>query len=169
MEKDQYILGKSAKPFLVSSRQDNYDILLEMIKQARHEVVIFSHNLDGQLYDTSEFIDGIRNISLDNSHSMIRILTQELDFIIKHGHRLIELARRLPTSIEIRQANARFDHVNTCFSIVDHKGVILRNDTYRYDAKVDFHDPRMAMELEKQFNEMWEQSEPSMEMHRLHI
>ena len=169
MKNEQNTLGKTANPFLVSSRQENYDVLLDMIKQSHHDVIIFSHSLDGQLYDTSEFAENLRQLSLDNKHSKIRVLIQELDFIIKNGHRLVELARRLPTSIEIRKANSRFENVNSNFAIIDHQGVILRNDAYRYDAKVDYHDPRLAKELTKQFNEMWDHSEPSMEMQRLHI
>ena len=169
MDKEQKILGKSAVPFLIDSRKENYHVLLDMISQARQDLAIFSHNLDGPLYDTSEFVDSIRKLSLDNKNSKVRILIQELDFMIKHGHRLVELARRLPTSIEIRHANSRFEHVNSCYSIVDHKGVILRNDAYRFDARADYHDPRLALELTKQFDEMWEQSEPSTEMQRLHI
>jgi hypothetical protein len=169
MDKEKKILGKTAAPFLISSRKENCDTLLDMLRQAHQDLVIFSHNLDGPLYDTSEFTDTVRKLSLDNKNSKVRILIQELDFLIKHGHRIVELARRLPTSIEIRHADSRFEHVNTCYSIVDHKGVILRNDAYRFDAKADYHDPRLALELTKQFDEMWEQSEPSTEMHRLHI
>lgn len=169
MEKQQKILGTTAEPFLISSRKENYDVLLDMLKQASQQLVIFSHNLDGQLYDTSEFIDTIRKLSLDNKHSQVRILIQELDFLIKHGHRLIELSRRLPTSIEIRKTDHRFEQLNSCYAIVDNKGVVLRNDSFRFDAKADYHDPRLAKELTKQFNEMWEQSEPSLEMQRLHI
>ena len=169
MQKQQSILGKTAKAFLVSSRQENYNLLLDMIKQARHDLVIFSHSFDGKLYDTAEFTDSLRKISLDNKNSRVRILLQELDFLVKHGHQVIELARRLPTYIEIRHANPRFEHVNTCYAIVDHKGVITRSDAYRYDAKVDYHDPKLALELTKQFDDMWEQSEPSTEMQRLHI
>ena len=169
MEKEQHILGKTAKPFLISSRKENYSLLLDMLNQAQQDVVIFSHSLDGQLYDTTEFIDALRQLALNNKDSQSRILIQEMDFLVKNGHRIIELARRLPTSIEIRKVNHQFDHINTSYAIVDRKGIVLRNDAYRYDAKVDFHDPRLAKDLLKQFNEMWEQSEPSMEMQRLHI
>ena len=169
MDKEQHILGNTAKPFLISSRKENYSLLLDMLNQAQQDVVIFSHSLDGQLYDTTEFIEALRQLALNNKHSQSRILIQEMDFLVKNGHRIIELARRLPTSIEIRKVNHQFDHINTSYAIVDRKGIVLRNDAYRYDAKVDFHDPRLAKDLLKQFNEMWEQSEPSMEMQRLHI
>jgi len=59
MKNEQTTLGKTANPFLVSSRQENYDVLLDMIKQSHHDVIIFSHSLDGQLYDTSEFAENL--------------------------------------------------------------------------------------------------------------
>ena len=169
MDKQDKIIGKTAKPYLISSRQENYDVFLDMLKQAHQELIIFSHSFDGQLYDTSEWIEALRQLALNNKHTQTRILIQEMDHLIKNGHRIIELSRRLPTSIEIRKANSRFENVNTNFYVIDQHGVIMRNDAYRYDAKVDYHDPRLARDLLKQFNEMWEQSEPSMEMQRLHI
>src|SRR5210317_1197262 len=161
MEKQQPILGKTAKPYLISSRQENYDLLFDMLGQAQHNLFIFSHNFDGALYDTNEFIERLRHLLLNNKNSMARILVQDMNFLVKHGHRIVELARRLPTSIEIREANKRFEHVNTCYAVADNHGVIFRTDAFRFDAKIDYHDPRLAKDLLKQFNDMWEQSEPS--------
>ena len=169
MGKQQPTLGKTAKPFLVSSRQENYDLLFDMIGQSQHDLFVFSHNFDGALYDTNELTERLRKLLLNNKNSHARILVQDMNFLVKHGHRIVELGRRLPTSIEIREANKRFEHVNTCYAVADNHGVILRTDAFRFDAKIDYHDPRLAKDLLKQFNEMWEQSEPSTEMQRLHI
>jgi hypothetical protein len=169
MNTDKYQLGKTSAPFLISSRQENYDLLLNMLQQAQQSLSIFSYNFDGQLYNTSEFISSLRSLSLDNRNSQVRILIQDMNFLVKHSHRVIELSRRLPTSFEIRESGPQFEHLNSCYSILDGRGVILRSDAMRYDAKVDFHDPRLAKELLKQFNEIWDQSEPSPEIQRLHI
>ena len=169
MEKQQLTLGKTSKSFLVSSRQENYDLLFDMIGQSQHDLFVFSHNFDGALYDTNELAERLRKLLLNNKNSHARILVQDMNFLVKHGHRIVELGRRLPTSIEIREANKRFEHVNTCYAVADNHGVIFRTDAFRFDAKIDYHDPRLAKDLLKQFNEMWEQSEPSTEMQRLHI
>ncbi|MGD9391246.1 MAG: hypothetical protein PVG18_12310 [Thioalkalispiraceae bacterium] len=169
MELADFKLGETSDSFMINTRQENHDVLLQMITQAQHSLSMFSHNLDATLYDTGQYLAALKQLSLNNKHSKVRILIRDIDFITKHGHRFIELARRLPSSIEIRQTSSEYEHIITAYSIVDDRGIILRNDALRYEAKVNFNDPMLARDLLKQFNEIWNQSEPSQEMQRLHI
>lgn len=169
MQLETLTLARDSESFLISSRQENHDALLAMVKQAKQSLEIYSHNLDGVLYDTAEYLAALKQLSLNNKVSKIRILLRDIDYISKNGHRLIELARRLPTFVEIRQTSSNFDHIISCYSIVDNRGVIFRNDALRFEAKVNFNDPLLARDLLKQFNTIWEQSEPSQEMRSLHI
>lgn len=169
MELDKLKLASDSEDFLISSRQENYDALLSMLKQARQSLAIYSHNLDGSLYDTSEFIEALKQLSLNNKVSTIRVLLRDIDYISRHGHRFVELARRLPSFIEIRQTSSDFDHIISCYSIVDKRGIIFRGDALRYEARVNFNHPLVARDLLKQFDTIWEQSESSQEMRNLHI
>ena len=169
MDLDSLKLGEDKEPFMISSRQDNYDALLAMLNQAHQSLDIYSHNLDGSLYDTSECLTAIKQLSLNNKKAGVRILLRDVDYITKHGHRFVELARRLPSSLEIRRISSDFEHIISCYSIIDDRGVIFRNDAMRFEAKACFNDPLLARDLHKQFNEIWNQSEPSQEMRSLHI
>jgi len=169
MNLDNLKLAEDSEAFMIDSRQDNHDALLAMVKQARHSLEIYSHNLDGSLYDTSEFVSAIKQLSLNGNLSKVRVLLRDLDHITRHGHRVVELGRRLPSFLEIRQVNSDFEHIISCYSIVDHRGIIFRNDALRYEAKVNFNDPLLSRDCLQQFNEIWNQSDPSQEMRNLHI
>lgn len=169
MQLDKLVLATDSESFLVSSRQENHDALLSMLKQAKQSLDIYSHNLDGSLYDTHDFTEALKRLSLKNKATKIRVLLKDIDYINKHGHRLVELARRLPTFIEIRHVSSEFEHITSSYAVVDNRGIIFRNDALRFDAKVNFNDPMLARDLAKQFNTIWEQSNPSQEMRSLHI
>lgn len=169
MELDNLKLAEDSEPFMISSRQDNHDALLAMLKQAHQSLDIYTHNLDASLYDTAEYLAALKQLSLNGRNSKTRILIRDIDYISKHGHRFIELARRLPSFIEIRQISSDFDHIISCYSIIDNRGIIFRNDALRYEAKVSFNDPLLARDSLKQFDKIWNQSERSQEMRSLHI
>jgi len=169
MEFENRQLAKDDEEFLINSRQNHHDALLSMLQQAHLSLDIYSYNLDGSLYDTDEYLTAIKQLSLNSKNSKIRILLKDTDYVNKHGHRFVTFARRLPSFMEIRQVNSDFEHIISCYSIVDERGIIFRSDALRYEAKINFNGPLLARELLKQFNQIWNHSEPSQEMRSLHI
>jgi predicted GNAT family N-acyltransferase len=70
---------------------------------ARRELAILSPRLDRKVFEQPDFLDGLRALLRGSRQSRVRILVRDVRPIIEHGHRLVQLARRLPSSIELRR------------------------------------------------------------------
>ncbi len=145
------------------------DISAHMIGQARRRLIIFTHDFDAPVFDRQLFFTGVKQLALSSRHARIQVLVQDNTKIIKEGHRLVELARRLSSAIELRKPHP--DHLQQPenFMLVDRSGFVYRKLAGRYQGIASFHDPMENNRLAEFFREMWECSEPDPELRRLYI
>lgn len=142
---------------------------LRMAEQAQHTLKITSRDLDPSLYDNEPFLEAIKNLTLRSRRARLYVLVNNTERAIKNGHRLIELYQRLSTFIEIRVQATRFHDYNQAVLIADETGYIRRRMSDRYEAEADFDAPRIAREMNKEFDEMWAESVTDPNLRRLHI
>lgn len=164
-----YQLGEHSDDIAINTSEDNSEAALSLVNQGERSLDIFSRDLEPRIYDTPEFYDAVRGIAVKTRELHVRILVIEPDFIIKHGHRLIELARRLTSHMEIRKLHEDYCNNPEAFLIVDKRGLLHRKLATRYEAVVNFNNPMTATELHNQFTEMWERSKQYMDFKRLYI
>lgn len=164
-----YRLGENNAMLELESSRDNYTVALAMLQQSRREAVIFSRQLDGALYDTAEFAAALSQCISRQPKFRLRILLQQVDPLIKAGHRLIEISRRLSSSIEFRHVHADYADHNQAFMVFDGRGMIKRQHADRYAGIASFNAPREARELLNFFDEVWSRSEPDPNLRRLYI
>jgi hypothetical protein len=142
---------------------------LSMVRQAARSVEIVSRNLDPKMYDNAEFCDAVSQLVVGSRRARVRALMHDTEPVVKHGHRLVPLAQRLPTFIELRVPAKEYDDYNAAFLIVDGAGFIYRRQSDRFEATVDFNNPRRAGELARQFEEMWQTAVPDVNLRRSHL
>jgi len=140
-----------------------------MTSQCLSSLEIFTRDLDPPLYDQEPFLDALSKLCLTNRKARVRFLVQDPNPAVKRGHRLIELARRLSSSIELRQPHPDYRHHNEAFLIADDCGLIHRSLSDRYEGTANFYDPVRAQRRLNFFTEVWERSEAHPEFRRLHI
>lgn len=170
MEKiDNYKLGYDNSQIHLESSADNYETTLAMLNQTRRTVHILSRRLDGRIYDKSEFIRIIGRLATRQPRVQIRILLKEVEPLIKYGHRIIELSRKLSSSIHLRKVHEDYHEYNQAFMVFDERGLIKRQLADRYEGIANFNDPNMARMLISYFDEVWEVSQPDPNLRRLHL
>ena len=162
-------LGISDLPIELQTRGEAAHASELMAQQCRESMEIFSRDLDAPLYDSVPFLEALGNLCRGNHNARVRILVQDPVAPIKHGHRLIELARRLSSSIELRQPHPDYRRCNEAFLIADGCGLIHRPLADRYEGSASFYDPVNAQRKLDFFTEVWERSEAHPEFRRLHI
>lgn len=140
-----------------------------LTKQARRYLDIVSHNLDRKIYDNEEFSDAVKVLATSNPKAKIRLLIHDSETIVKQGHRLIELARRLSSYIEIRIQGKRFKEFNEAWLIVDSKAWIQRPFSDTYVANIDYSAARQLKETSKIFDDMWNEASNDPNLRRLNI
>lgn len=165
----QYHLSKDNADIVIDGSEDNQGAATHLVRQAGRSLDIFSRDLEPRIYDNAEFTDAVRALAVKTRDMHVRILVVDPDFIIKHGHRLIELARRLTSHMEIRKLHEDYCNNPEAYLIVDSRGLLHRKIASRYEAVVNFNNPITATELHNQFTEMWERSKQYMDFKRLYI
>jgi predicted GNAT family N-acyltransferase len=76
------------------------------VAQARHagrEIRILSPKLDPRVFDQRDLGDALRRLLRHTRMSRVQILVQDARAITQRGHGLLQLARRLPSSVEMRR------------------------------------------------------------------
>jgi hypothetical protein len=168
-EWSEYVLGENNSDIAIDTSEDNQAAALRLVSQAGRSLDLFSQDLESRIYDNMEFADAVRSLAVKTRDMHVRILIIDPDFIIKHGHRLIELARRLTSHMEIRKVHEDYCNNPEAYLVVDRRGLLHRKLASRYEAVVNFNNPMMATELHHQFTEMWERSKQYMDFKRLYI
>ena len=85
------------------------------------------------------------------------------------NHRLIELGRKLSSSIEFRQPHQDYQHFNAACLIADRCGLIHRSLADRFEGTANFYAPVAARRELDFFTEVWERSESHPEFRRLYL
>jgi len=162
-------LGDESQSMILDGSADNYGVALTMLQQTRRDVAILSRQMDGRLYDTAEFAQALSQLASHHPRCRVRVLLKEVEPLVKYGHRIIELSRRLSSTIGIRTIHENYREYNDAFMVFDERGVIKRRYADRYEGSANFNDPKQARELLSFFDEVWNISEPDPNMRRLHI
>ena len=144
-------------------------INIALAQQSTRNIDILSKHLDPGVFDNTDFIDAVKQLSISSRFTNIRILIGDSDPMTKNGHRIIELIQQLTSSIEVRQISEEYKSYNEAFSLFDGKGLIYLRYADRYDGFANFNRPRLVTELSNFFNEVWEHSTPDSNLRRLHI
>lgn len=165
----EYELGVHGEDIVIDTSEDNQAAALRLVTQAGRSLDIFSRDLEARIYDNADFADAVRALAIRTRDLHVRILVIDPDFIIKHGHRLIELSRRLTSHMEIRKVHEDYCNNPEAYLVADKRGVLHRKLASRYDAVVNFNNPRQATDLYQQFTEMWDRSKQYMDFKRLYI
>lgn len=153
----------------LAHREEVKIINIALTQQATRSIDILSKHLEPGVFDNTDFIDAVKQLSISSRFTKIRILIGDSDPMTKNGHRIIELIQQLTSSIEVRQISEEYKSYNEAFSLFDGKGVIYLRYADRYDGFANFNRPRLATELSNFFNEVWEHSTPDSNLRRLHI
>jgi hypothetical protein len=152
-------LGKSNREISLATSLEQRALCAAMATECRRRLDIISRRLDPPVYDTAEFAEAVKQLAIRHSKARIRILVMDPEPIIRQGHRLLDLAGKLPSFIELRVPSPENQNHNEAFMIADGVGYIHRPRADRYDGKANFHHPAVARELTRRFDELWQSAQ----------
>ena len=163
------LLGQTATIYHLHSVDEYRDIASRLATQASRSLSLLSRDLEPLVFNQPPFIEAVKQLALNTRIARIRILLQDNSLVRTQGHRLIDLAQRLTSTIEIRKPGRESVDIAETFLIADDCGYLHRQLADRYEAMVCFNDHLRTNQLEERFTEIWERGEPDIEMVRLHL
>jgi predicted GNAT family N-acyltransferase len=151
-----YRLGEDKQLILLRRESEFRNIILEMAGQARRSIRFYSPFLTHNLLDTTELMTICSRLARRNKYTKIEILVFDPHRIIKNGHALLNLARKLPSSVGIKVVDPEMRQQNHEFILVDGAGFIYRPETDTFEGNACFSDITENNRLGRQFTASWE-------------
>ncbi len=162
-------LGSNSGLMELITSEENREIALALVSQAAVSVDIVSRHLDPPIYDQTPFIEAVKRLVLDHRMARVRMLVRDTQPILSGGHRLVNLATRLSSFLEIRIPAEPHQDFNQAFLIVDGTGFIHRELADRYEGIADFANRGQASDLQRKFEEMWSIATPDPNLRQMRI
>ncbi len=151
-----YRLGSDHKFLLLRREEEFRRVLLEMSRQATQSIRILSPFLDHKLFDSTELREICSALARKNKYTTIEILLYDSHRVVKNGHVLLEISRKLSSSIKIKIVHPELRTSNHEFILVDGHGVIYRQDIDIYEGYANFRDIAENNRLGRQFRASWD-------------
>ena len=153
---------------VADDREQALAAIATLLDDARHQVSIYSRDLDAALLDVPVALDAIKRIALSGRRAQIRIIVHDARKPLADGHRLIALAQRLPSTIEIRTpVDERDLQYPSAFLVNDRRGYLFRVLGSRVEGEGSTYEPGKHAQLCDLFDQVWERSAPSDELRHL--
>ena len=114
--------------------------------------------------------DALKRLALSSDKVDIRIQFDSQDNAVRNGHRLIHLARRLPSRIQLRQSQEDDQDSQLCVAIGDGTG-LFEAPGWPRPGRLDLCAHRLPRgpRLARQFQEQWERASTSTELRELRL
>lgn len=136
-----------------------------LLADARHVLAIHLPALDSEHYASIEELAELRRIATSGRGARIRILLHDTGAALRDSHRLIALAQRLSSVIQVRRPIEEVDMANRAGWLLNDAGGYLFLPEYdRPQGRAARHDRAGQAPLAQQFDEVWERSVPATEL-----
>lgn len=165
----EYLLGITQGDIALRTIEEHRTTALALAQQANRFVQIATRDMDALLYDNEPFVDALAALARRHAKSRVEILVWDSMAAVKQGHRLIHLAQRLSSHVQIRKPADEHAKYTEAFLVADGIGYLSRNLAERYEGVGSFNAPLQARKLSQLFTEMWDKATPDPQLRRLHI
>lgn len=160
---------KKGRRWVISTRDEMRQAVLDVVREAKRKVSIFTHDLEPGIYDDPDFLEIIKHLVLSQTYARIRVLIADPSRAIKNGNNFVHLGRRLNTYIEFRHVREDLRTHAEAFCIADEKALVYRLQAQRWEGIADTYEPAVAQLYGKMFDEIWLASEVAVEFRQLGI
>lgn len=142
------------------SRSEIAAARLLLLGDARHRLSIRLPLLESDCYASTEELAELRRIATSGRAAQIRILLHDAAAAQRDDHRLIALAQRLSSAIQIRTPVEEADlaYASACL-LNDTGGYLFLPEADRVQGRASRLDRPAQVPLQQHFDEVWERSE----------
>lgn len=153
-----------------NTREELIAITRTLLAGARHSVCMLVRELHPQLLDDTACLVELRRLAVSGRGASIRIIAQDLSRALEEGTRLLELAQRLSSIVQMRRPLEPDDQkYASAFMCVDTQGYLFRPIESDMVTTGSTYAPGRHAELTRLFEDVWGRSEPWPELRTLGI
>jgi predicted GNAT family N-acyltransferase len=144
----------------VGSRSETAAARLQLLGETRHRLSIYMPLLGNDSYASAEELTELRRIAISGRGAQIRILLHDPAAALRNDHRLVALAQRLSSAIQIRMPVEESDLAYiSAYLLNDAGGYLFLPEADRPQGRAALHDRANQTPLLQHFDEVWERAE----------
>ncbi|MEE4299611.1 MAG: GNAT family N-acetyltransferase [Pseudomonadales bacterium] len=98
--------------------------IVELATYARREILVLSQDLDPRYFDRPELLEMLSRFARRHGNAAVRILVHDTRRMIRDGHGLLDLGRRLSSSFDIRIVHPEMQDREDTFVLADRTGMV---------------------------------------------
>lgn len=153
-----------------STREELIAVTQTLLSGARHSMCVRVRELHPILLNDTASLVQLRRLAISGRGASLRVIAQDLTRALREGSRLLQLAQRLSSVIEMRRPVEPADLAyRSAFMCVDTQGYLFRPVESEMAATGSTYAPGRHAELMRLFEEVWNRSEPWPELHALGV
>lgn len=142
----------------------------DLLGRARRTVDVLAPDLDPVVLNRQPTLDALARLTRVSRFTRIRVLFYDSSRAIREGHRLIQLARRFPSYIQLRRAAADHRGEICAWLAVDQTHLLWRPDhSLAGEAHVFTDEAGQARKVLRGFDHWWQYSEAEPALRELHL
>lgn len=142
---------------------------ISLCQTASRHICILSPQLDPAAFDSAELAATLSTLARDSRQTQVRILVKESGLLVGRGHQLLQLARRLPSSVHIRKLAEHPNWNNETVVIRDRNGVLFKSSGSDHLAFYEPDSGAVTLPHLELFEELWRYSIEDTELRALRI
>jgi len=131
------------------------DFTLQLAQQAQRQLVIFTPDLEPDLYDSDPFIEKALSLVKRSRQTRIRILALETKYLVERNHRILKLFRLTDQQVELKKSSADPAMASPAYFICDDHSIIRRQDHNLYQGLCYSGDRARVKDQLEEFDLRW--------------
>jgi hypothetical protein len=160
-------LGTDTGLIQTSDNSEIRQALIHMLQPARDVVRISSALLNPGIFDDEELRAALSQLARHSRYTEVRILVSNCKLIAERGHRLLNLSRRLSSSVPMRKLELSEHELQPEYVLVDDCGVIDLAVSEQDPASIFFCNRARNKSLTDDFDNLWHKSRVPVELRTL--
>lgn len=145
------------------------EYVVKLCGSASRYVCIMSPDLDNAAFDHSELVDALSALARSSRQTQVRILVSNARQLVTRGHRLLQLARRLPSTVHIQELAEHPDWSGETVVIRDRDGVLFKPGGSDHNAFYEPDSRASTLRHLELFEELWRHSSKGAELRSLQL
>lgn len=144
-------------------------LAVELCNSAARTLCILSPKLDHAAFDNAELAQALSALARQSRQTEVKILIRDSRAVVARGHRLLTLARRIPSSICIQKLAEHPDWNDETIVIRDRNGVLYKPGSSDHEG---FFEPNSRASTQRHlelFQDLWRYSVQDVELRSLSI
>lgn len=145
-------LGRDAGRF---SAGDRAGVALDLARQCRRHLRILANELEPALYHHQAFADAVSELARRSRYSEIRLLIVDSRALARRGHLLLDLRRRLSSTIQLRRVSCDPAQIGENYLLADSRGLLCYTVREPGAAWADYNNGPVVANYIAQFDTLW--------------